>query len=231
MYQLCINEIPALILSVGVLVFLFRNNRDITSRASSAFYIMGTLVTFLHFAFCLAYAIVCPTPSRENWEFYIFVSTMMGSSYWYFVFGIIGSLVETGKSTKTGENLWLLFLYAVISLGLYIPIWFMKKSRQFGTTGLPRWLIAIYSGLQVTCFGIKIRGIVSQVTVVNAYETITIAVTMILFSMSYYVAIFSLQKEIQKTRGIEFNPLLTLLFGVLYTQYKVNEGESPARAD
>ena len=120
-------------------------------------------------------------------------------------------------------NIWVLLLLSVFSLGTYVPIWIMKKYKQYNINTKYFWIVLVY--LYLYHLRLNFMGITdwsnSQIGNLNILYIISIS-SLIIWTI---VILFFLQEQIEKkSKIIQFrNWYFTLLFGIFYIQYKIND--------
>ena len=153
-------------------------------------------------------------------EFFYFFGYASGI---YFFYGLVAYFLETDKAPRYDMNIWVLLLVSVFSLGAYVPIWIMKKYKQYNINTKYFWIVLVYLYLYHLRF--NFIGITdwnnSQIGNLNILYIISIS-SLIIWTI---VILFFLQEQIEKkSKIIQFrNWYFTLLFGIFYIQYKIND--------
>ncbi|WP_262148239.1 hypothetical protein [Chryseobacterium foetidum] len=221
-----LSYIPILSL-IAIAFYLYFSNR-ISKEKVNHFLLLGLIFTVVSHVFqyyvtkylVLQYDSFDSASGIKKW--YPVMSLLGGFGYKLIFYGIITYLLkfEILKNDIKRENIFLLIIYSVLSFGLYIPYWFIKKNIKFNGN-LTVWIILMIFFL--SC---------SHVSVIHFFDSFSnpddFLMTMywlgqIGYVVSFLVGIFSLQKLIvEKLKGIEINSAGTFFLGVIYIQATLN---------
>ena len=147
-----------------------------------------------------------------------------GFSYKLIFFGIIAYLLkfEIIKNDIERENIFILIVYSILSFGLFVPYWFIKKDIKFNAK-LSIWIILLIFFL--SCMHVCL------IYLFDSSSSSSKDVLMILYWLGQFgyftcflVCIFSLRKQIsEKLRGIDINSFWTFFIGIVYVQFSLNQ--------
>lgn len=162
--------------------------------------------------------------STEILKWYPLISLVGGFGYKLILYGIIVYLLkfEILKNEIKTENIFLIIIYSALSLGLFVPYWFIKKNIKFDAK-LNVWIILLIFFL--SCNYVSLNYLLSSSSSSNG------VILMILYWLgqvgyviSFLICIYSLRKQImEKFKGIEINSVWTFFIGILHVQFVLNQ--------
>lgn len=162
--------------------------------------------------------------STEIMKWYSLISLIGGFGYKLMFYGIIVYLLklEILKNEIQRENIFPLIVYSIISFGLYVPYWFIKKDIKFNAK-LNVWIILLIFFL--SCIHVGLIDIFSPSSHSNKIIlTILYWLGQIGYFVCFLVCIFSLRKKItEKLAGIKINPVWTFFVGIWHVQFSMNQ--------
>lgn len=162
--------------------------------------------------------------SSEILKWYPLISLVGSFGYKLILYGIIVYLLkfEILKNEIKRENIFLIIVYSVLTFGLYVPYWFIKKNIKFDTK-LTVWIILLIFFL--SCNHVCLNYLFSSSSSSN--ETILLILYwlgQIGYVACFLVCIYSLRKRIiEKLKGVEINSVWTFFVGILHVQFSLNQ--------
>lgn len=120
-------------------------------------------------------------------------------------------------------NIWVLLLVTLLSLGAYIPIWVMKKYKQYNIEAKHFWIVLVYLYIFQLHHSLLLGNDWSFFEIKNL--SLITYISVLLMVVWTIVILFFLQDKIEKkSKVIQFKEwYFTLLFGIFYIQYKIND--------
>jgi len=119
------------------------------------------------------------------------------------------------------------FLLTNITLGAYVPYWFISRRdslEQLGKTELKYKILKLLLVLYIIMFGYYFAGkALFTETGANFVETIHLWITFTGLGITYYSAFRIAELMERECEDIEFNRFYLLLFHVWYLQLKINK--------
>ena len=142
----------------------------------------------------------------------------------YLLYGLIAYFLENDKKPRYNMNIWVLLLVTLLSLGAYIPIWVMKKYKQYNIEAKHFWIVLVYLYIFQLHHSLLLGGYKWSFFEIKNLTLITY-ISVLLMVVWTIVILFFLQDKIEKkSKVIQFKEwYFTLLFGILYIQYKIND--------
>lgn len=160
----------------------------------------------------------------EVLKWYPVTSVIGNFGYRLILYGIIVYLLkfEILKNEIKRENIFLIILYSALSVGLYIPYWFIRKNMKFDAK-LNLWIILLIFFL--SCNHVYL------ICIFNSPSDWNKTILQIVFWMGqigypacFLVCIYTLRNKImEKIKGLEINPVWTFFVGILHVQYLLNQ--------
>jgi len=121
----------------------------------------------------------------------------------------------------------LAFLFTNITLGAYVPYWFLSRRdaiEQLGRTDIKYKLLKLLFILYVVMFGYYFVGkAFFTETGANFVETIHLWITFTGLGITYFSAFRIAELMEQEYEDVQFNRYLLLLFHIWYLQFKINK--------
>ena len=196
------------------LVYYLIKNRSDWQKMSYQLFAVTTFFSVIALCFKLY-------PFYKNTIGLLYLWVYVGSIY--LLYGLIAYFLENDKKPRYNMNIWVLLLVTVFSLGTYVPIWIMKKYKQYNIKAKYFWLVLVY----LYFFQLHYNLLVGHYGEIYHIKNIHfIKLFAVLFIIIWTIVIlFFLQNQIEKkSKVIEFKQwYFTLLFGILYIQYKIND--------
>lgn len=206
---------PAFCLVLFLLILPFTTGK----RSVNPFFISGCVLSLAQFVTYELFWISVPDV-KELAEFSK-VSILFYPVFVLFLYGLLQNILENNSTTVNHkQNVWILFILIVITLGLYVPVWYIKKyiKQKLGT-----FLIVVFVLFFTFSFYMHTYLFTEPNAIPSSIWLLTDSVTAILgiaLAMNLRASI------IKENARIELNPTLTIVFGVFYLQYKINQFES-----
>jgi hypothetical protein len=120
------------------------------------------------------------------------------------------------------QNVLLLILLSLITVGIYIPFWYKRymKLSDFAT---------IKSGMVNAFLALQIVYVINTIIELT-YFSVILLVILLFLDLIIIITLFILQiilafemRRILINKGHDINPILTFFFTVFYLQYKINK--------
>jgi len=162
--------------------------------------------------------------STEILKWYPLISLVGGFGYKLILYGVIFYLLkfEVLKNEIKTENIFLIIVYSALSLGLFVPYWFIKKNIKFDAK-LHVWIILLIFFL--SCNHVSLNYMLSSSSRSNEIILkIIYWLGQIGYVTCFLVCIYTLRRQImEKFKGIEINSVWTFFLGILHVQFVLNQ--------
>ena len=143
-----LNYLPALSL-ITIIIYLYFSNKISKDKVNNYLFVglVATLVSYIVQFYVTKYLIVDYSSSEASsviTKWYPIMNLIDGFSYKLIFFGIIAYLLkfEIIKNDIERENIFILIVYSILSFGLFVPYWFIKKDIKFNAK-LSIWIILL----------------------------------------------------------------------------------------
>jgi hypothetical protein len=150
-------------------------------------------------------------------NFLTIVNIVFAPTYILFLYGVLQVMVEkNASSTSSRQSVWILVILCIVTLGFYIPYWYIRQGEKYG---LQKLLVVPFVVLIVLMFDIHIYMFAER----NAFhEIVWLSIDVLTAALGIYLS-FNLRENILKTHDdIVIDPVLTFLLGIFYLQYVIN---------
>jgi len=121
----------------------------------------------------------------------------------------------------------LAFILTNITLGAYVPYWFISRRdafEQLGKTELKYKALKLFFVLYILMFGYYFAGkALFTDTGANFAETIHLWITFTGLGITYYSAFRIAEMMERECEDFQYNKILLLLFHIWYLQFKINK--------
>ena len=210
-----IGSIPNLFLAITVLILAF----SIKQFRNTGFFIAGSIMALLSIFCSLVFWSTEPN-STELASFMLATNVIFSAQGILFFYGALQIILEKKVNENSQENLFVLILLTIITIGFYIPYWYLKVHRKYQVSNGVTVLLVL---LMTPAFVMHMY----QFTDASTYNLLASAVTDVVLGIISVMMAFNLRSHILRSNDqLDVNPVLTFLFGIFYLQYKINEFES-----
>ena len=220
-----LNYLP--VLSLIVIIFYLYFSDKISKDKVNLYLFIGLVFTFLSHitSYYVNKSLAADyNSSPEIMKWYSLINLIGGFGYKLIFYGIIFYLLkfEILKNEIKRENIFLLIVYSILSLGLNVPYWFIKKDIKFNAK-LNVWIILLIFFL--SCIHVGLIDLFSSSSRSNKVIVLILYwVGQVGYSVCFLVCIFSLRKQImEKFRGIEISSVWTFFLGIWHVQFSLNQ--------
>ncbi|MCD1118300.1 hypothetical protein [Chryseobacterium turcicum] len=222
-----LNYFP--VLSLIIIVFYLYFSKKISTEKVNYYLLIGLVFIIISHVlqyYVTKYLIVDYSVSNSSSgirKWYPVMSLVGGFGYKLIFYGIITYLLkfEILKNDIKRENIFLLIVYSILSFGLFVPYWFIKKDIKFNAK-LSVWIILLIFFL--SCIHVSLISLFESFSRSNEILMILYWLGQIGYVTCFLVCIFSLRKQIvEKLKGININSFWTFFIGIIYVQFSLNQ--------
>ena len=129
---------------------------------------------------------------------------------------------QVNQNSYPKQNIFLLILLAIVTLGIYVPFWYKKYMKLSDFSSIKSGMVNAFLALQI----VYVINTIIELT----YFSVILLVILLFLDLIIIITIFILQiilafdmRRILINKGQEVNPILTFFFTVFYLQYKINK--------
>ena len=129
------------------------------------------------------------------------------------------------------ESVFLTIILAIITLGTYIPFWFLKRRKKLNQVGseerisfvTPFLLFILYGIIALTVIPVNFY---TSGFILIYYQYIDMVITYLGITITLYLTFQVRNILMHNVENISVNHLLTFFFHIFYLQYKINKLQS-----
>ncbi len=158
--------------------------------------------------------------SNEVKSFLLMTNLLFSSVSSMFLYGIIDTILETNKSIDRKQSVLGMIGLSLVTLGFYIPYWYLKRNKQFKAGNFVLILYIFLLVPSIVAHGYQSSDVFGFSRIILVLTNIATAITVIFLALNLRVHILNENEE------IEINPVLTFFFGAFYLQYMMNKIET-----
>ena len=221
-FKLLIQNLAFLSLILMAILLYFSNK--LSKEKENIYLIIGLVLMFINASFQMYIFSHNIDYKSELLKYSNTYFAVVGSfAYKLLIFGILYYLLkfEILKNDVKRENLFLIIIYSLLTLGYYAPYWFMKKDLKFN--GNFKFLII----LQI--FFLSCMQVIYYNLLGSDFDSLEInKILYIVGSIGYFIVmlvlLFSLKNILMKyLKNTNISDVGVFFLGVLYLQYKLNQ--------
>lgn len=207
--------IPNLFLAVTILVLAL----SIKQFRYTGFFIAGSILTILSTVCTLVFWSTEPT-AQELASFVLPMNVIFCGQGILILYGVLQMILEKKGNENYQQNLFVLFVLTVITIGFYVPYWYLRVHRKYQ---LANGLIVLLVLLMMPAFVMHMY----QYTDTSSYYAMASVIVDVVLGIISVMMPFNLRSHILRSNDqLDINPVLTFFLGIFYLQYKINEFES-----
>ena len=207
-----LSGLPTFCLSILLLILIIKNRK----LKVNFFFICASVLTIIQFIYNESFWIGDPTTnSLVN---YSKISIIFSPAFIVFLYGALQIVVENNLSIITRkQSLLTLVILSLITLGFYTPFWYLGKYLKHKKESL---LIVVFVMSLTYSFFLHTYSYADS----DAFGTvILLTVDLLTIALGMALALNLRYTLLRENPEIEINPILTLLFGMFYLQYLINQ--------